>query len=488
MNTKENLKKYLIEHKDDKWFSKYYGAYFLPIFIQATFAVNRAVVQSSIAMPHGLLFQEWMGPRQFDWQWNVQEMQECRDSIFEALEKDLEWGNNFYQHYRLQWQIFDKAAKKEEGVDYKKASTETIVENLLELIEAASKQGYAYIIDSFLVSGEDWFKTRATKYAKHDLKESDVEILRLPTKRTFVNEAHLALLEAACAVKKGEDITNTLTDIAQKYYWIENNYLQGKPKMEDDFNKEIITIENPLEDFKIESERLKNNLQRRENLLSQLNASDLLRAFIQLTDDFTFIQDMRKQAVLRLNYFILNYMQEIAERLAYDKNLVFLLTHYELPEFIRAPETFTEQLQERRKGFLVIYENEDYAICTRSELKDIDLSNFHPDFSEIHEAKGTPASPGTVRGVVRNVLGGEQFKNFKPGEILVTNQTTPDFVPLMKKALAIVAEQGGITSHAAIVSRELGIPAIVGVEKAMQIFKDGDEVEVDAVKGVVKKI
>ena len=66
--------------------------------------------------------------------------------------------------------------------------------------------------------------------------------------------------------------------------------------------------------------------------------------------------------------------------------------------------------------------------------------------------------------------------------------TTPDFVPAMRNAAAIVTDEGGVTSHAAIVSREMNKPCIIGTKIATQVFKDGDVVEVDAEKGVVRKL
>ncbi len=103
--------------------------------------------------------------------------------------------------------------------------------------------------------------------------------------------------------------------------------------------------------------------------------------------------------------------------------------------------------------------------------------------------QGQPASPGFVQGKVRVALNANILNRaIKPGEILVTSQTTPEFAPAMKKASAIVTDEGGITSHAAIVSRELGIPCIIGTKNATKVFKDGDIVEVDANKGIVRKI
>lgn len=66
--------------------------------------------------------------------------------------------------------------------------------------------------------------------------------------------------------------------------------------------------------------------------------------------------------------------------------------------------------------------------------------------------------------------------------------TSPDFVPLMKKAKAIVTDEGGLSCHAAIVSREMGLPCVIGTKNATKVFKDGDMIEVDANKGFVRKI
>ena len=82
----------------------------------------------------------------------------------------------------------------------------------------------------------------------------------------------------------------------------------------------------------------------------------------------------------------------------------------------------------------------------------------------------------------------KQIPELKEGEILVTHMTTPDFVPAMRRAAAIVTDEGGVTCHAAIIARELKKPCVVGTKHATQIFKDGDMVEVDANAGIVRKV
>jgi len=86
------------------------------------------------------------------------------------------------------------------------------------------------------------------------------------------------------------------------------------------------------------------------------------------------------------------------------------------------------------------------------------------------------------------IRGVKDLDKVKKGNILVTVTTHPDYVSAMRKAAAIVTDEGGITSHAAIVSREFGIPCIVGTKVATKILKDGDLVEIDANKGSVRII
>lgn len=103
--------------------------------------------------------------------------------------------------------------------------------------------------------------------------------------------------------------------------------------------------------------------------------------------------------------------------------------------------------------------------------------------------KGLPASPGKAAGKAHVILDPSRIDEFKEGEILVTTMTAPDWVPAMKKAKAIVTDAGGMTCHASIVSRELGIPCIVGTKsrstEATTTIHDGADITVDATNGVV---
>ncbi len=105
--------------------------------------------------------------------------------------------------------------------------------------------------------------------------------------------------------------------------------------------------------------------------------------------------------------------------------------------------------------------------------------------AEIH---GVTATRGKIAGKVRLVLTKKALQDVLPGEVMVTYATSPDYVPMIKICSAIITDEGGVVCHAAIVSRELGIPCVVGTKTATQILKTGDLVEVDAERGIVRII
>jgi len=104
----------------------------------------------------------------------------------------------------------------------------------------------------------------------------------------------------------------------------------------------------------------------------------------------------------------------------------------------------------------------------------------------VDEVIGKIGAKGYARGHVKIVMNMAEEKKFLDGDILVTGMTRPEFVPLMKKAAAIITDEGGITCHAAIISRELKKPCIIGTKNASKVLHDGDLVEVDAEQGVVR--
>ncbi|WP_049897642.1 phosphoenolpyruvate synthase [Halorubrum distributum] len=99
---------------------------------------------------------------------------------------------------------------------------------------------------------------------------------------------------------------------------------------------------------------------------------------------------------------------------------------------------------------------------------------------------GLGASPGVVSGAVRIVHKLDHLDQVQEGDVMVTEMTMPDMVPAMKRAAGIVTDEGGMTSHAAIISRELGVPAVVGTGNGTRVLEDGQQVTLDGDKGTIR--
>jgi len=113
------------------------------------------------------------------------------------------------------------------------------------------------------------------------------------------------------------------------------------------------------------------------------------------------------------------------------------------------------------------------------------LAGSDKKMRKIWEIKGVCAQPGKARGTVKVVLTPKECGKVREGDVLVATMSTPDFLPGMMKAAAFVTDLGGMTCHVAIVSREMKKPCVIGTKNATKVLKDGDEVEVDATRGVV---
>ncbi|MGM0482246.1 MAG: phosphoenolpyruvate synthase [Patescibacteria group bacterium] len=123
-----------------------------------------------------------------------------------------------------------------------------------------------------------------------------------------------------------------------------------------------------------------------------------------------------------------------------------------------------------------------------AEDKSMEIREYHLESDEEHIAEGIAVGTKIASGKARVIDSVENIHDFKEGEVLVTEITDPDWEPIMKIASAIVTEKGGRTSHAAIVSRELGIPAVIGVPNARKVIKNGQTITCDTSSGTVGKI
>ncbi|MEI6650107.1 MAG: PEP-utilizing enzyme [Candidatus Moraniibacteriota bacterium] len=192
----------------------------------------------------------------------------------------------------------------------------------------------------------------------------------------------------------------------------------------------------------------------------------------------THIRDERKRCNMLFNVLYCRYLKRECDIYGIRYEQAVMLS----------PDEFERQ---KKSGHLSEYPGErlirtshetGFTDITEEEWEKLSTSAFNDSLS------GVTASKGRASGPVRVVMGRDDFDKVEEGDILVASMTRPEYAPILRKAAAIVTNEGSVTCHAAIVSRELGIPCIIGTQNATRILKDGDLVEVDADQGIVRKL
>ncbi|MBU1891143.1 hypothetical protein KJ782_06715 [Patescibacteria group bacterium] len=263
----------------------------------------------------------------------------------------------------------------------------------------------------------------------------------------------------------------------ENYYWIGSNYKQARPlSLAHFFKKALKTEDVPKKVIeKSESDRV-------------VSPSDI--KLLKKLGRFASLHDQRKKINIMCNTWLLSFIKVISKQTGHPANLLDYATFTELGDLLDGQKIDVKQLRARtKKYFLLNLPGHEYWLTGQQYKRFEKLINKADLPKQSDKVQGLSANAGKVEGKVRIIYNvSKEGRSFKKGEILVASMTRPEFVPLMKKCSAIVTNEGGITSHAAVISRELNIPCIVGTQNASIVLKNGDRVKVDAVKGIVEKI
>ena len=188
---------------------------------------------------------------------------------------------------------------------------------------------------------------------------------------------------------------------------------------------------------------------------------------------------------------VLPRLKEIASSVSLSHREILEFLPSEIIKILSQEIRSDEILAKRKDDSWCVYAdpNSNLQIVDDKEQVDTLVQKMTPKFDENQDViKGQVGNKGIATGKVKVILANTEFDKMEIGDVLVTTMTTPDFVILMQKASAIVTDIGGLLCHAAIVSREINKPCVIGTKNGTQILKDGDMVEVDANKGTVTKL
>ena len=377
--------------------------------------------------------------------------------------------------------------------------------------------GVAYMADTFMSTGEtDWFVERIScELVSKGVPEKEVieavAVLTNPLHQSYTLLAEWKLAELGAAFermypkelpslaelrKERGELYLLMEEYTRAFFWIRNNYWNVEVLDVLYFYKELEAKAAVLKRLgssftsivRKYAEEIKAARARCDGLVVKCKLSESTSELLKVAWLFGQWKDMRKGgSYVGMHYYDL-FLQDLARRTGYSKSDLTYLISQEVRGLLFEKRNVSKLVAARRRKTFFAVTPEGYFIAEgrATESYFSCVSDVKSGKESVGQLKGVSACRGKASGIVRVIHKTEDMRLFQKGEILVTNQTTPEFVPIMKKAAAIVAEQGGITSHAAVISRELNVPCVISIKTATSILKDGDEVEVNADSGIVK--
>lgn len=431
-----------------------------------------------------------------DWLSLISDQNNVGELIFEKHKKDRNyWIKHLNNYLAIRGEIEDNFRRiKDENLS--NLSDGKILKEIKRYIDLQLKERrISSCADAFIFYSGKKLKDALNHFRDEnpgvDINEA-IEVLARPESPSFLNEAELELIGIAKGLKEGKDIREMILKHIDKYCWIKSSFVGGKEYLFEDAHKEAEEI--ALKD--IDEELRKNNLWRnnskiKEDYILKYKFNEEILSVAELSSVFSELQDIRKESSLISMYLHTKFLKEISKRKGANlENLLMMSDFSEVEDFVRG-KLSEEDLEKRRERCLIVFKKNRFEVFNTEEafslVKEI-INHGNQNIQDVREFTGTAASSGIAEGRVRIVITEKDSLRFQKGEILVSTMTRPEHIAAMKKAVAVVTNEGGITCHAAIVSREFGIPCIIGTKIATKVLRDGDLVKVDANNGIIKVI
>lgn len=329
----------------------------------------------------------------------------------------------------------------------------------------------------------------------------------LNTRKTSVQNEYRSLLEISTYLKnrgvKASDIKDSVTEtlkilnrkapkfpgfISQhidRYGWLRTFAYLGDP-----FDKEELISRLKI-NLNIDPQNKLRNIDRADKsatkkvneIIDQINLDVTGQSLLDLAGKYLFWRFERIDSHFKAEVKIRGFFKGLAESIGISRTELIYLTKHEISSLLKSDSAISKndkKLTDRMyKGFLCTVKDEKYRIRIEEPRQ---VRSEKPNSSKKTEwpIKGVTACKGYIEGKARIVYSSSDIHNFIEGEILVASMTTPDLMLAIQKCSAIVTDEGGITCHAAIISRELQVPCIIGTEFATDLIENGQHLIVNA--------
>ena len=280
----------------------------------------------------------------------------------------------------------------------------------------------------------------------------------------------------------GTEAQILIADHLDKYSWLTTHRYLGEPLTKADVIKAI------KENLGKSGEKLAmlsaDNKKRKEELDKVVGINKTIEKLINIAQNFTYIQTYRLDVVNEGNHYLRGMFTEICQRIGVEYDSLIYLAEEEIVSALNNNEFDYNKLADVRKEYYVVYNVNDNETCLFEGIHN-KYSNANEEAEEERVAKdavikGKVAQRGRTRGAVKVIKTKRELSKLNDGDIIVCPMTMPEMVIGLLKCGGIITDEGGVTCHAAQISRELKVPCVIGTGNASKLLSDGDTVEIVA--------
>jgi phosphohistidine swiveling domain-containing protein len=419
-----------------------------------------------------------------------------RDNIISKYSKN----KNYLNSLKTKQKAIDKkhlsVLSKIDKLSFSKLSSSQLIKHYQQFAESLNELlGVSHVVEGFTLTCEDMIRALVkarVKFTPYDYNET-LSKLTAPLEPSFIGIAHNEIKKAALE----KDKKTAILRLVQKYHWLNNGYSASHYLNEDYFIKEIkyelkrgINKEQVLNYEQLFAQ----NKIVKQKLIKKLNLKQELIDLIEINDFMHWLHDDRKHITTITLGYADNFIKEVATRYKLKHENARYLVQAEINE--KTLEKMTNKILAQRREKSIFFSTK-VTQKNKNPLKRFEVytgtqaNKFIKKLQSYKEKNlkvlhGNCASTGSATGIIKVCRGAKEITKVKPGDIIVACMTQPEFVPAMKRAAAVITDEGGLTCHAAIISRELKIPCVIGTKTATKVLKDGMKVKIDADNGIIK--
>lgn len=323
-------------------------------------------------------------------------------------------------------------------------------------------------------------------------------VLIFPTKRAAFQKEQEDFFELALFAQSHKDFEQSeifrlkARAHLEKYDWLTTYFVLPLARLSEEQLLQKVRsalADGSLEDFSRQRVRHEKETTQAEALLRVLAADSQLCRDVESARELGYALTAGIEIAMEASALLLPFFELVASRIGLEKTELQHATPAEISDTLHDRSVLeSEEIKRRGDAFVLAILDGKTRITSGAAARELGQwidAGINKAVGDMKEFRGQSASRGKATGKVKIAPTPHDSYELKDGEILVCSMTGPDYVPAMRRAAAIVTVEGGLLSHAAIMSREFGKPCIVGTKVATQVLKDGDLVEVDAERGIV---